>query len=50
MSVEEAIGQGMTSEIYTWGEGKVLKLFYPQFSQEAVKREVEISGRSEWAV
>lgn len=32
----ERIGQGRTAEIFTWGDGEVLKLFRPEFSSPMV--------------
>lgn len=43
MENTEIIGRGMTSEIYSWEDGKVVKLFYEHFSQEAADYEAEIS-------
>lgn len=39
----ELIGQGRTAEVYTWGEGRVLKLFYPDWPLGAIDRESRIS-------
>lgn len=36
------LGKGMTAEVYEWGKGKVLKLYYEKFSKEWIKREAEI--------
>jgi aminoglycoside phosphotransferase (APT) family kinase protein len=38
------IGRGRTAEVYARGEGRVLKLFYPSASSEAVEREASVAS------
>jgi uncharacterized protein (TIGR02172 family) len=39
MSIGKRIGVGNTASVYEWEEGKVLKLFYQDYPEDAVKRE-----------
>ncbi len=38
------IGKGNTAEVYEWGEDKVLKLFFPGYSDAACAREFAVTG------
>ncbi len=38
------IGNGRQAEIYAWDDGRVVKLFYPNHSQEQVEREAMLTG------
>lgn len=42
MEKGELLGKGMTAEVYKWGQDKVLKLFFDNYSDEWVKYEAEI--------
>lgn len=33
------LGEGYSAAVYEWGEGKVIKLFHPSYSKEAVEKE-----------
>lgn len=37
------IGKGMTAEVYEWGQGRVLKLYYDWFQSEWVQLEMDIA-------
>ena len=37
------IGQGLTAEIYAWGDGQVLKLYHTGLSEEWIRREAEVT-------
>lgn len=39
LNTAEIVGRGLTSDVYSWGEGRVLKLFYPQFAASKVESE-----------
>ena len=39
-----ALATGRTAEIYAWGEGRVLKLFYPPWGEEVARREAETTA------
>ena len=39
MRYGKVVGVGNTAAVYEWEEGKVLKLFYPGYPQEAVEKE-----------
>lgn len=43
MKPGKEIGKGRTAELFEWSEGKVIKLFYKEFSQEAVDHEYQIN-------
>lgn len=45
MKKGELLGKGMTAEVYKWGQDKVLKLFWENYSEEWVKYEAEIGQR-----
>ncbi|MDP4180462.1 MAG: aminoglycoside phosphotransferase family protein [Bacillota bacterium] len=40
----ELIGKGMTAEVYSWGNDKVLKLYFEQFSGDWISREAKIGS------
>ena len=42
MKKGKLVGRGMTSEVYKWGNDKVLKLFYNRISEEWIKQEARI--------
>ena len=37
------IGQGLTAEIYAWGDGQVLKLYHAGFPEKWIHREAEVT-------
>ncbi len=39
MNIGELIGVGYTADVYEWEKDKVLKLFYKDYSKEAIKKE-----------
>lgn len=43
MKLGKEIGKGRTAELFEWSEGKVIKLFYKEFSQEAAEHEYQIN-------
>lgn len=45
MEKGDLLGKGMTAEVYSYGEGKVVKLFNDRFSNEWVKHEAEIGRK-----
>lgn len=44
MSFGTLIGKGNTAEVFYWNEQEVIKLFYPHFDHEYMKREFEVSS------
>lgn len=45
MEKGELLGKGMTAEVYSWGQDKVLKLFKDNYSEEWTKYEAEIGHK-----
>lgn len=47
MSITDSdlIARGATADVYAWGEGRVLKLFHPDFSAEVIEREFNNAHR-----
>lgn len=44
MKLGRLTGKGRTAEVYQWGEGKVLKLFYPHIPRQWVEYEARVAG------
>ncbi|MFC4618075.1 phosphotransferase family protein [Camelliibacillus cellulosilyticus] len=42
--IGERIGKGATADIFTYGEGKIMKLFYPELPNELAQKEFEVSN------
>ncbi|GIQ69134.1 aminoglycoside phosphotransferase [Xylanibacillus composti] len=42
MKKGKLIGKGRTAEVYAWGEQRALKLYYPGYAADAIRREAEI--------
>ena len=45
MQKGKLVGRGMTAEVYSWGQDKVLKLYFDWVSEESIKYEAEV-GRA----
>jgi uncharacterized protein (TIGR02172 family) len=43
LQTEKLLGRGLTSEVFTWGDDRVLKLFLPGVETHKARREFEIS-------
>ena len=43
MNLGEPIAEGRTAEVYSWGDGWVLKLFHTWVSEESVQYEARVN-------
>jgi aminoglycoside phosphotransferase (APT) family kinase protein len=44
MNIGALIGRGLTAEVFEWGEGRVIKLFFPSVTPDWIDREAKLGA------